>query len=264
MSWVFVKHFLEAVTLMKLPSNPDNGISNNCKWKAAGRVSLDNYLLYSITSGKILSHLTSVLDITWEALGSHGVVNGVPEMEVWMNWCKWLVKMILSSHLAFVQGWLIQLDVQSMAFFAPPLHHLSSLFKMCPSSASKERMRGKQTEWELRGKKNQRCQNDSGTPPPTIKLFSPLLFLLFWTDVEMDDLICCSAQTYRGKRVDQAVVTNFFCFPKLQCNNETHMARRWLGGREDSNFFLEELPFFFKKKKTKYFKYLNTHNYSLF
>lgn len=31
LSWLFVKHFLEAATLMNLPSNPDNGISNNCK-----------------------------------------------------------------------------------------------------------------------------------------------------------------------------------------------------------------------------------------
>lgn len=123
-------------------------------------------------------------------------------------------KMILSSHLGFVQGWLIQLDAQSMAFFAPPLNHLASLFKMCPSSASKERIRGKQTEWELRGKKSTLPERFRKKNPHNETFFSPF-FTLFWSDVEIDDLICCSAQTYRGKRVDQAVVTDFFfCFPK--------------------------------------------------
>lgn len=37
-----VEHFLEEVneTLMQFPSNPCNGILNNCKWKAAVTISL--------------------------------------------------------------------------------------------------------------------------------------------------------------------------------------------------------------------------------
>lgn len=47
-SRVFVKHFLEAVTetLMRLPSNPGNGISN--QWKATGRIaSLSCHLCFT-------------------------------------------------------------------------------------------------------------------------------------------------------------------------------------------------------------------------
>lgn len=42
LSSMFVVHFLEVVneTLMKLPSNPSNGIPNNCRLKAVGTISL--------------------------------------------------------------------------------------------------------------------------------------------------------------------------------------------------------------------------------
>lgn len=71
-SRVFVERFLEALneTLMKLPGNPGNGISNNCKRKAAGTISFLSCRLSVLLNEwwDVLEHLTFVsnshLDVT--------------------------------------------------------------------------------------------------------------------------------------------------------------------------------------------------------